>query len=155
LKPATSGTCAAPDGSDTSTSWMIVVDTSAWIEFLRATGSRVDRTLARHVADGADLAVTEMVVAEVLCGARDTAHRAALRARLLALEMLPLGGLADFEAAADLFVRCRQQGATVRRLADCLIAVPALRAGAEILHADADFDLIARCAPLRIAPLDA
>jgi predicted nucleic acid-binding protein len=134
---------------------MIVVDTSAWIEFLRATGSPVDRTVDRLLAESTDLAVTEIVVAEVLSGARDAAHWAALRARLLALEVLPLGGLAGFEEAAALYMRCRRQGVTVRRLADCLIAVPALEAGAEILHADTDFELISRCAPLKIAAVDA
>ena len=133
---------------------MIVVDTSAWIELLRATGSRVDRTLDRLLSEQAELAVTEMVIAEVLAGARDAAHWAALRSRLLGHELLALGGLRGFEAAADLYVQCRRQGVTVRRLADCLIAVPAIDAGAAVLHADADFDAIARCAPLTIAPLD-
>jgi predicted nucleic acid-binding protein len=133
---------------------VIVVDTSAWVDFLRATGSAADRTLDRLLAEAAELAVTEMVVAEVLAGARDERHWTQLRQRLLALPVLPLGGLAGFEAAAALYARCRRQGVTVRRLADCLVAVPALRAGASVLHTDADFDLIARCAPLALAPLD-
>lgn len=135
---------------------MIVADTSAWIEFLRATGSPVDRTLTRILEHRPDeLAVTEMIVAEVLVGARDDHHREHLRTRLLAFPVLTLGGLPGFEAGADLYRSCRRAGVTVRRLADCLIAVPAIAAGAQILHQDADFDQIARRSPLEILSPDA
>ena len=60
---------------------MIVVDTSAWVEFLRDTGSdvceRVDEIL------GGDLATCDAIRMEVLAGARDERHLADLR-RLLA-----------------------------------------------------------------------
>jgi predicted nucleic acid-binding protein len=36
----------------------------------------------------------------------------------------------------------------VQRLPDCLIAAIAIRSGAELLHQDADFEAIARHAPL-------
>jgi predicted nucleic acid-binding protein len=66
-------------------------------------------------------------------------------------ELLPVQGLADYEAAAGLYRRCRRAGETVRKLTDCLIAVVAMRAGAPLLHRDQDFDVIARHAPLRVA----
>jgi predicted nucleic acid-binding protein len=81
---------------------------------------------------------------EVLAGAREEAHLRALRRLLLRCELLPLSGLADFEAAADLYRTCRRAGETIRALTDCLIAVPTIRAGAAVLHADRDFDAIAR-----------
>jgi predicted nucleic acid-binding protein len=45
-----------------------------------------------------------------------------------------------YDAAAALFRACRLRGEILRRLIDCLIAAVASRAGAEVLHADADFD---------------
>jgi predicted nucleic acid-binding protein len=42
---------------------------------------------------------------------------------------------------------------TVRFLTDCLVAVPAIRAGATLLHADRDFDHLARISELCIEPL--
>ena len=132
---------------------MIVADTSAWIEFLRATGSPVHRKLRALLAEGAEVAVTEVVVMEVLAGARSPRHEHALRSQLLSLPVLRLGGLADFEAAAELFRRCRQAGETLRRLVDCLIAVPVIAADATLLHADTDFDRLARHTPLRIERL--
>jgi len=87
---------------------------------------------------------------ELLAGARDARHRAELRQRLLALPMLPLAGLADFEAAGDLYRLCRVRGVTLRSLTDCLIAVPVIAAGASLLHGDRDFDRIASVAPLKV-----
>jgi hypothetical protein len=58
----------------------------------------------------------------------------------------------DDEAAASLFRTCRRNGATVRKLIDCLIAATAIRADVSVLHADADDDTLARHTPLRIEP---
>jgi predicted nucleic acid-binding protein len=123
---------------------VILVDTSAWVEFLRATGTQTHLQVRSLLARGEPLATTEVVVMEVLAGARDEAHLRALRRLLLRCELLPLNGLADYEAAADLYRTCRGSGETIRALTDCLIAVPAIRAGAAVLHADRDFDAIAR-----------
>ena len=128
---------------------MIIVDTSAWIEFLRATGSPADMRVVEAV-DRGEAAVTEIVVMEVLAGARTAADAARIRDGLLAVEVLPLRGVADFEAAAALYRACRAVGETVRRMTDCLIAVPAIAAGVPILHVDRDFDVLARHTPLDV-----
>lgn len=92
---------------------------------------------------------------EVLAGAGSHRDLRALRARLDGFPVLPLHGLSDFEAASELYRTCRRGGDTLRELSDCLIAVPAIRAGARVLHADADFDKLARHTPLEVVPLDA
>lgn len=132
---------------------MILVDTSAWIELLRGTGGRAHRTFIRLVDEEAPLAVTEIVVAEVLTGARDDLEHRRLRRRLLSLHMLSVGGVAGFERAARLARHCRRRGITPS-MADCLVATPALAAGAAVLHADADFDAIASVTDLRVYPVD-
>ena len=128
---------------------MIVVDTSAWIEHLRATESPADRQLVRLLETSAEIAVTEVVVGEVLAG---MPHRdvAATRDWLLGFPVLRLRGLADFELAAALSRACRDAGDAVRHLTDCLVAVPTIRAGATLLHADRDFDKLARHSPLEV-----
>ena len=123
---------------------MILVDSSAWIEYLRASGTAVHRRLSSLIRGGAALATTDPVVMEVLAGARDEWHARQLRSVLLGTSMIPVEGLLDFEQAAALYRHCRARGVTVRRLVDCLIAAVAIRAGASVLHADADFDAIAR-----------
>jgi predicted nucleic acid-binding protein len=67
--------------------------------------------------------------------------------------MLPVGGLAGFEEAAAIYRACRTGGETVRSMLDCLVAVPAIRAGASILHRDRDFDVIARHTELQLEPV--
>jgi predicted nucleic acid-binding protein len=129
---------------------LIVVDTSAWIEFLRRTESPVHHQLKELISSGADLGVTEVIVMELLGGAGP--QRVALRSHLLAYPVLPLQGLQDYEAAASIFDRCRRAGETLRHgYIDCLIAVPALRNGASILHNDRDFEVIARHTDLQLA----
>ena len=130
---------------------MILVDTSAWVEYLRGTKSRVNRQVRVLLESEERLATSEVVVMEVLAGARDVAHGERLRRLLFGCDLLPLTGLSDYEDAASLYRRCRGAGNTIRSLTDCLIAVVAIRNGAEILHADRDFDTIARHAPLQIA----
>ena len=132
---------------------MVVVDSSAWIELLRSTRSAVHLTLRRLVTEGADLALTEMVMLELLSGARTDADARVLRARFGAFPVLPLRGLADFEAAAELYRACRGAGETVRKVTDCLVAVPTIRTGSTLLHADRDFETLARHTPLRLEPV--
>lgn len=120
---------------------MILVETSAWVEFLRDTGSAVCEEVDRLVESGA--AVTEPIVMEVLAGARDDRHLRALRGLLARAELLRCESV-DFDAAAALYRTCRRSGTTVRRLMDCLIAAVAIRHGTPVLHADGDFDALVR-----------
>ncbi len=126
---------------------MILVDTSAWVEFLRDTGSRAC-TRVDELLD-ADIATSNPIRMEVLAGARTERHLNDLR-RLLARASLIPTEPTDYEDAAALYRTCRRGGETVRKLMDCLIAAPAIRASIPILHADSDFDVIARHTALRI-----
>lgn len=131
---------------------MILVDSSAWIEFLRGSGHAAHRTLTHHFGRRSQLGVTEPVVMELLAGVRSPGEGAKLRRRLLAFPLLALRGLPDFEKAAELYRLCRREGETVRRLIDCLIAAVAIRERATLLHNDRDFDVLARHSKLRIEP---
>jgi len=126
-----------------------LVDTSAWVEYLRATGSITHRAVRRILERDEPAYTTDVVVMEVLAGASDDDHRDRLRRLLARCEHVPVDGLDDFETAADLYRTCRSAGETVRALTDCLIAVVALRASVAVLHADRDFDVLARHAGLR------
>lgn len=129
---------------------MTLVDTSAWVDYLRATGTGAHRQLHRLVECDTTLHTTDVVVMEVLAGGRDEAHTRELRRLLARCEFVPTEGLADFEHAAALYRRCRRAGETVRALTDCLIAAVAVRAGLDVLQADSDFDALARHTELRL-----
>ena len=129
---------------------MILADTSAWVEYLRATGSPVHLRLRDLVAGEGELTTTEVVTMELLAGAAAQEEVVRLRRLLLRCQLLPVEGLADYETAADLYRRCRAGGETVRKPTDCLIAVVAIRHGAALLHRDHDFEVLARHTPLRV-----
>jgi predicted nucleic acid-binding protein len=130
---------------------VIVVDTSAWIDLVRDVDSSARRVLEARLRENADIAVTEVVVAEMLAGVRGGPGAVvAMRDRLLSCTVLSLGGLSGYEEAAALYRHARAQGVTVRKLTDCLIAVPAMRADAAVLHADRDFDNLARVSDLKV-----
>lgn len=133
---------------------MIVADTSAWVEYLRATESPVHRTLRRIISDDEDLRLTEVVIMELLAGARSPRHERELRLRLAPFPVLALRGTDSYDAAAGTWRACRRAGRTLRTLLDCLVAQAAMEAGAAVLHDDRDFEAIAEHVPLRIHPLD-
>jgi hypothetical protein len=126
---------------------VILIDTSAWVEFLRDTGSpvcnRVDTLL-----DG-DTATCHPIRMEVLAGARDETHLADLRGLLARASLIPTEPT-DYEDAAVLYRACRRRGQTVRKLIDCLIAATAIRSSTPVLHSDNDFEVLARHTPLQI-----
>jgi predicted nucleic acid-binding protein len=122
---------------------VILADTSAWVEYDRATGSAIDRRLARLIEEGGPVGVTEPVVMEVLAGARDERREANLRRLLGRFDLLGCDAASDFEAAARIYRRCRAAGVTPRGLIDCLIAAVAWRHGAALLAHDVDLGRIA------------
>ena len=123
---------------------MTLIDTSAWIEFLRATESPTHWRVRALIESESAMASTDVVVMEVLAGGRDDGHVRALRRLLAGCQFIPTAGLDDFERAASLYRDCRRAGRMIRALNDCLIAAVAIRAGISVLHWDQDFEFLAR-----------
>jgi predicted nucleic acid-binding protein len=122
---------------------VILADTSAWVEYDRATGSEVDERLAALIADEGPRAVTEPIVVEVLAGARNDARENDLRRLLLRFDLQHFDATSDFDAAARIYHRCRRAGVTPRGLTDCMIAAVAWRRGDTLLSYDIDLDRVA------------
>jgi len=122
---------------------VILADTSAWVEYDKATGSAVDRRLTTLIAAGGPVAITEPVIMEVLAGARSDQRESDLRRLLLRFELLPFDVVADFDGAAHIYRHCRRAGVTPRGMVDCMIAAVALRRGATLLSHDVDMDRLA------------
>ena len=132
---------------------VIVVDTSAWVDFLRGRATAVASTLEHLIEVQADVAITETILMEVLAGASPGEALTRIRAELISRPILRLEGLADFEEAARIYRTCRSAGHTLRSQLDCLIAVPVIRHGASLLHSDRDFETIARHTSLKLERL--
>jgi len=127
-----------------------LIDSSAWVEYLRATGSPAHHALGDRIRSQRALATTGPVEMELLAGARSPAEADRIRRILAACRMVPVRPQ-DWQGAATIFARCRAGGVTPRRLLDCLIAAVAIRAELPLLARDRDFELMARYVPLRLA----
>lgn len=128
---------------------MILADTSAWVEYDRATGSAVDQRLA-GLLESAQVAVTEPVVMEVLAGARDDRRETDLRRLLLRFHLLSFDPVVDFDGAVRIYRRCRAAGVTPRGMLDCMIAAVAWRTSATLLAHDADMGRVARIVEIEL-----
>ena len=131
---------------------MIVVDTSVWVGFLRGEDTAGATLLTRLLEENAELALTDVVLTELLQGAPSDVDAELLRERLEAFPVLRLETLDDHALAASLYRQARRAGVTVRKMLDCLIAAPCVRDDVPLLHDDADFDRLASCTALRVVP---
>jgi predicted nucleic acid-binding protein len=129
---------------------VILADTSAWVEYDRATGTRADQRLREVIAADGPLAVSEPVIAEVLARARDDRRERDLRRLLGRFSLLRFEAAVDFDGAVRVYRQCRRAGVTPRGLIDCMIAAVALRYGAALLAHDADLARIATVMPLSL-----
>ena len=126
---------------------MILADSSAWIEFLRDTGSPVFLAIRNGLIRN-ELVVCDAIRMEILVGARSDRHAQSLRDMLARAQYLRTEPL-DYDYAALLYRQCRRQGQTVRNLIDCLVAAVAIRIDAPVLHMDRDYDILARHTPMQ------
>jgi len=127
---------------------MDLIDSSAWIEYLRATGSPAHLAVRELLLERqSDVVTTEPVVMELLAGASNATVLGQLIKLTSGLRLLAVDGSSDFHDAALAYRAVRTRGMTVRRLLDCLIAAVAVRTGATIVHRDRDFDVLAEALP--------
>jgi predicted nucleic acid-binding protein len=128
----------------------MLVDTSAWVEFDRGTGSATHLAIRDAIEADADIFVTEPVMMELLAGAKDPVRRRLLHRLLLRFELLRFDSTTDFLGASRVYQRCREAGHTPRDFVDCMIAAVALRHDVPLLGRDADFERIALATDLRL-----
>lgn len=129
---------------------MILVDSSAWIAYLRGAEGPVVERLDRLIDDEAAIAITEPVVMELLAGARRPQEQSRIEVLVNGLPLLPLQPVADFRDAADLYRASALNGHPIRSMTDCLIAAVAIRRDVPLLHQDRDFAYLAEISPLRL-----
>lgn len=131
---------------------MILLDTSALIEFLNRTGSRHDKAVEELISNDTEIAIAEITLTEVLQGIRSERDYLEVRSSLMTLSALSLKNHDSYVKAADIYRKCRSKGLTVRSTVDLLIAQTAIEHNAELLHNDRDFEAIASVSSLRIYP---
>lgn len=118
---------------------MIIVDTTVWIDYLRGAPNRETDYLDRELGLQR-FGLTDLILCEVLQGVPDERVFPRVLNALRRFEIYDTGGQELAVSTAKNFLRLRQQGRTVRKTIDCLIATFCVLNGYPLLHRDRDFD---------------
>ena len=130
---------------------MILVDSSVWIDWLAGRESIWTAALDTLLEREEDLVVGDLVLMEVLQGARDHRDADRLLDRLSAFEFVSTVTPAVAIAAASHYRQLRAHGITVRKTIDTLIATRCILDDLPLLYSDRDFDPFVRHLGLRSA----
>ncbi len=129
---------------------MIVVDSSVWIANLRGIDiAPVDRL--RALADDDQIIVGDLILLEVLQGARDDAHAGHMERHLRRFDVVSMLDDALAVRAAGYYRSLRSRGVTPRKTADLIIGTFCIAWDYRLLHADRDFDPMVEYLGLRLA----
>jgi predicted nucleic acid-binding protein len=121
----------------------VLVDTSAWADFLNGFPSPAADALAELLGGGDDDVCTcGIVVAEVFQGLRRDRGRDTIRRSFEDLIFLEPSGIGLYLRAAELYRSLRERGRTVRSTVDCIIAAIAEDNACALLARDRDMDAI-------------
>ena len=123
----------------------MIIDSSAWIEFLRDAGSDTCDKVADLIT--AKPVTCEAIVMEILAGAQKNEQLTKLRSRMARCTLLKTE-FDDYEMATVLYRNCRHNGQTPRSMLNRLIAAVAIRHQTVILHLDKDHEVIAQYSDL-------
>lgn len=133
---------------------MIVVDSSVWIAQLRGQATAPVQRLRALVAEDDDqVLIGDLILLEVLQGARDDAHAARIERALRAFAIAPMLDPTIAVQAARNYRLLRARGITIRKTIDMIIGTFCLLGGHALLHDDRDFDPMAEHLGLRIVPI--
>jgi predicted nucleic acid-binding protein len=129
---------------------VILVDTSAFVEFLNRTGSAFDREIERLITEDADIAFADYCITEILQGIRDDSAYHEVKKSLLSFPALALQGTESYVSAANMYRKARKKGLTIRSTIDLFIAQIAIENNLPLLHKDRDFDTLADVCDLKL-----
>ena len=128
---------------------MVIVDTTVWIDYLNGVPTPQADWLDVEV-DRQRLALTDIILCEVLQGVRDERHFLEVRRAFLRFEIFTTGGIDLATTAARNYRVLRARGRTLRTTIDSLIATFCLLHGHLLLHNDRDFDHFEEVLGLRV-----
>jgi predicted nucleic acid-binding protein len=118
---------------------MFLIDSSAWIEYLRPKGSAKVKARVRDILQKEEAVICEIVIVEILRGARNEKDFASLYQSLTSLPMIPIDDAVIERAAKWGFILDRK--GKIVSTTDLIIASAAY-GKAKLLHIDSNFELI-------------
>jgi predicted nucleic acid-binding protein len=118
---------------------VVVIDTTVWIDYFQGVRNSETDWLNTEL-DRERLALTDIILCEVLQGVRDDLVAKEVETALTKCEVFETGAVELAREAARNYRTLRSRGHTVRKTIDCLIATFCLRDQHSLLHRDRDFD---------------
>ena len=131
---------------------MILVDTSVWIDFFNSSSSHASRELHRLIEEGGSVALTGIIVTEVLQGLSRNVNR--IDSYISSLAVLEPRSLSTYRESAAISRLARSNGFSLTTV-DTLIAAIAIEHQVALFTLDKDFSSIFRFTPLRLHRLPA
>lgn len=129
---------------------MILVDSSVWIAHLRGARTPAVERLASTVGREPVL-IGDLILLEILQGARDEFHATTIERWLRQFEVVPLLDQGLAPQAARNYRRLRALGIAVRKTADIIIGTYCIEHGHALLHDDRDFEPMEKHLGLKVA----
>jgi predicted nucleic acid-binding protein len=129
---------------------VILVDSSVWIARLRGRETEATARL-RALVPREPLLIGDLILLEVLQGARDEAHAARIERDMRRYAVVPLLDDELAPRAARNYRALRDLGVTIRKTADLIIGTYCIERGHALLHDDRDFDPMEQHLGLRVA----
>ena len=120
---------------------MVLVDTTAWIDFFAARSSVHVTALESLIRNREDICICGIILTEVLQGIRENTDFKKTRDLFSNLLFLPMP-YPVFLKAAEIYRDLRRKGTTIRKSVDCMIASVAIENSIPLLHNDKDFEAI-------------
>jgi predicted nucleic acid-binding protein len=133
---------------------VICVDSSVWISLLRNEATGPVSLLQYYIQSRDDeVLVGDLILLEILQGARDTHHADRLERNLRLFQSASMLGEALAIRAAAHYRHLRSRGITIRKTIDLIIGTFCIAHGHTLLHDDRDFDPMADHLGLRVLRL--
>lgn len=120
----------------------ILVDSSAWIEFLNGNPSQTAEEVSRLLGSEHVLSTCGLIVAEVFQGLRRKSGFGRVTSMFEDLDFLEPTGIETYLRAAEVYRELRSRGITVRSTIDCILAALAEEHGCSVLARDRDLETI-------------
>ena len=127
----------------------VLVDSSVWIDYFRGTRTSQTEFLFSNLGK-LEFVTGDLVLTEVVQGFRTERDFGDAKMALLSFEVFRMVGEENAIQSARNFRHLRDQGFTISKTIDCLIATFCISKDFQLLHCDKDFDPFEKLLGLRV-----
>jgi len=128
---------------------LVLIDTSAWIEYFR-NGDSLTVTTIDYCLTNESVCIGDLIYCEIVQGIKHAQTGKYISSFLLALPQFDLAGFHIAEKAAFNYRLLRSRGITIRKTIDVIIATFCMENNIALIHFDKDFDAMEKHIQLKI-----